>query len=435
MILLSETSEASTSTYSPLLSEAEPIRNDNEKDNIRLCKSVGTLMELGDQLSQGTHATTYSLIWRRTGEIVDGFNARVYGGEGTSDKLKRYRSRNLKRWLGMNSAVIKSKWGDSSVVVYFVNQDARQKWSVESGSILRHSLSEKSKLGQETIEAEPKSDHKKEVSRLRQAEKRREKRRIARMRNTSVLDSPADETHQENGTKDDGVLSTILVLASKLGNKADEWDKLSPELSTELKSQIEEYPKLHEIEFTSLESIRASLKCKEHELIYLKRLEKRLFSLIIRRHDELKQDIQVHRPMSTKGQHQAKTNAMWKELNRLPGAMSIISGIIYHVSYVVTNLKQHLHSLEQQWGTCQEQRNLTERKSLLESIARSMRQAASAVIPGSAIRVQLTRRCEEIEKEIHDIEEDYSKLAEKNAKSFEIAVSDMLTIEVKALTL
>ncbi|KAI4865029.1 hypothetical protein F4820DRAFT_421544 [Hypoxylon rubiginosum] len=302
-------SEAPNQPLSPLLHEAVPIRNENEDDNIRLCNSISALMELGDQISQDTHATTHSLIWRRTGEAVDGLKARVYEFEGLPDKLERYRSRNLRRWLDMKSAIIKAKRSENSVVVYFADQDTRPRWSVEFGGILQYPLPGAPNPTQETVQVKPKSDHQKEVIRLRQAEKGREKRKLARTRKIAVVGNTEDAAlgaNPENAMEEDEVLSTVLALVSKLGNNSAKWNQLSPEL----KSLIDEYLEPHEIELTSPEAMVAFLKCKEHELIYLKRLEKKLPSIIIRRHDELKQNLPTNRLVKSMERVQKETSEM-----------------------------------------------------------------------------------------------------------------------------
>lgn len=112
--------------------------------------------------------------------------------------------------------------------------------------------------------------------------------------------------------------------------------------------------------------------------------------------------------------------------------MSIIPTIICNVSMVITDLKQRLGLVEQQLNIHQERQNLVEQKVLLEKTAKSLQEAASTIIPGSAIRAQVMSKCEEAEKELRGIEESYLRLGEEHPRDSGEVVSGLLTLQVKA---
>ncbi|PVH69084.1 hypothetical protein DL98DRAFT_598963 [Cadophora sp. DSE1049] len=240
----------------------------------------GGRFKVGEFLRHENHADVYSVTAILPDQQEDAYEARVYDLQVDLKKLRYYRLRNLKR-LSLRK-VHEENWDGKQFVVYTTNtktghdSETTKQRKREGDNLRDANRSEIREIREKTRKsaAQSNSDHKREVARLKQLEKRRVNRTKGR---SEVASGTSMATQKE--TDDEDAMPVLLYLAY------NDRPELLQELPDGARTTVEKYLRHKDLVFENDEEMGVFTKTKQKEAIFLSHLRKKMPSIIKKRHD------------------------------------------------------------------------------------------------------------------------------------------------------
>jgi hypothetical protein len=239
----------------------------------------GGQYKLEHMLREENHATVYSISSIMASDASpDELEARTYVIEGIPDELRKYRLRNIKRLS--SRTVLKVPWNGLIVVVYKVASMKIE--SYKDGMLVKiGSEVERQSDKRQQTKARGKSDLQREKDRLRQSERRKNRRKQERLKaGCDENRSEAVEQVFQETTDEEEVLYLLLHLAY---NRRPE---LRQQLPLPSRIQLENYLQKQPLQFEDASEMENFMEVKLREVVFLGQQEKRLPNVEKRRKEE-----------------------------------------------------------------------------------------------------------------------------------------------------
>ncbi|PMD34658.1 hypothetical protein L207DRAFT_638184 [Hyaloscypha variabilis F] len=421
-----EVSRDSTS-LSDIESHAAPsqdcmLQNHGDLSDTHICKGVDSLINVfldrrfrvTGFLRRDNHAEVYSILC--VPSPSECFEARAYDLGGLSPKLRQYRLRSIKRLS--KRTVLEALWGGRTVIVYKAGTEMIQgKETSEHKEPLPSELPPRDGLPRFVENTEVKrqiktTDRQQEMARIRQLERRQSKRRSKRQMDPSrnlreetakgyktEVDSPRETAEEE-------ALYVLLYIAH-----SDELH-LRDQLPAATRLSLERYLQKSDLNFEDDNEMEAFMKTKHHELLFLRRQQKKLPALLKRRHDEFEQILRAPPPYPVRApppypsnfEHQQSVKMAQHRYKVIKNVSDILPKLIHEVDTVHRELRKRLTLARQKK---QEVENLiaigVERKRLTRQVA-AYGKCSRAVFPTSMSYAQVVVQYAAAEKELNDFE-------------------------------
>jgi hypothetical protein len=232
-------------------------------------------------LRHDNHADVYSV--RSITSQMTCLEARTYPLEGISQKVRQYRLRNIKRLS--SRTVFETRWQGMVVIVYKAGGGSPED-SENSMQTELLPLDGKSDLVIVNTKIQQKTDHQREMARIRQFERRKSNRQ--KERQLKAAENP--EGNSVNGDKaairsqretdDEETLYILLHLAYS------DRPQLRQQLPTASRTVLEKYLQSHDFKFEDDDEMEVFMKIKHREVLFLGRQLKKMPEILKRRHDE-----------------------------------------------------------------------------------------------------------------------------------------------------
>ena len=342
-------------------------------------------------LRHDNHADVYSILCLSSPS--ESFEARVYDLGRLSPKLRQYRLRNVKRLS--NRTVWEARWGARTIIVYKAGSETREdRGDHEYKESLTVKLSpneepdvsivDNTKTQQQKTRT---SYHQREVTRIRQLERRQSKRRNKRQ--TKILASSegnpptTDKTEVESPpqTADEEALYILLYIAHS------DRPELQEQLPLASRVALQHYLQNHDLTFEHDDELEAFMKTKAHEILFLQRQQKKLPEVLKRRHDNFEQ---ILREQARHARHSKEYKELQQSVtiaqHRLKVARNvgdILSKVIKDADLVHRDLSRRLRLAREKKEQLETLRSVNTKLESLKRQVNVHERSSRAVVPGS----------------------------------------------------
>jgi len=360
-------------------------------------------------LRRDNHADVYSILCLPSASEC--FEARVYELDGLSPKVRQYRLRNIKRLS--HRTVLETRWEGRTVVVYKSGSKPIQDWEVgeaNEASPTEIPTSEGTVLAVENTRIKRKiNSHQQESARIRQLErrqtKRRDRRRVEASSNSTEGTSKLSEAEADGPleTAEEEALYVLLYIAHS------DRLQLRDQLPAATRLVLERYLEKKDLNFPNDNELEAFMKTKQHELLFLRRQQKKLPAVLKSRHDEFEQILRAKPPYHL--QHKERQQSLQIAQHRykvIRNVSDILPNLINEVDTVYRELRRRLSLARQKK---KEVENLialgTERERLTRQAAVHQK-SLRAVVPASGPYAQVVAQLAAAVKELRCFETRHS---------------------------
>ncbi|KAG4437602.1 hypothetical protein IFR05_006906 [Cadophora sp. M221] len=350
---------------------------------------IGGRFEIGSLLRHENHADVYSILSLVAEESIH--EARIYDLEVDSKKLRQYRLRNLKRLSGRK--ILEIQWQGLLVVVYTKDIQPREDLDLMEGQPVPALSTPESFEEVEIRERQPKprqkTEHRREVVRANQLEKRRASRHKARLAdaaNSVMADSRGKNSTAVASEQEVDDQDAMIVLLHLAYNDRPE---LLQELPPGSRTIVERYLQHKSLEFDNDEEMETFMKVKQKEVVFLGHQKKKIVSIIQHRHEEFGQLLRDQMKLR-------KTSREWNEMQEGPIATArhrlkmalhvqdLLPKLVSDADSVFRELRKRCASIKKKREEIEEIRALITRRELLERKIAAEEKSSQGVVPASA---------------------------------------------------